>query len=69
MIPFLRADEELWCYKELVEMFEIDLMNIAFIIFQVQYYGAHPLGFNYTPDAFDLCVLPWVLEVCTIYYV
>ena len=50
-------------------MFEIDLMNIAFIIFQVQYYGAHPLGFNYTPDAFDLCVLPWVLEVCTIYYV
>ena len=57
LVPFLRADEELGRSGGVVELFEIKVVNLTRVIFQVQEYGAYPLGINYTPNAIDFCLI------------
>ena len=55
--PFMRADEELGIYKEVLYLFEIKVVNFTRVVYQVQDDGAYSLGNNYTPNAIDLCIL------------
>ena len=55
--PFMRADEELGIYKEVLYLFEIKVVNFTRVLYQVQDDGAYSLGINYTPNAIDLCIL------------
>ena len=48
---FLRADEYLGCTRELLDIFKVEVMKLAFIIFHIQDGGAYPLGFDDPPDA------------------
>ena len=56
----MRADEELGCSREVVEILIIDFMKLSYIILQVQYYSAYPLGFDYTPHAVEYIPIPWI---------
>ena len=41
--PFMRADEELRRYGEVVDLFESKVLNLYRLIFQVQDIGAYPI--------------------------
>ena len=45
---------------EVVEILQLELMNIAYILFQFQYNITYPLRFVDPTDSIDLCVVPWV---------
>ena len=53
--PFLRADEEIGRSGEVVYLFESKVVNLNYIIFQVQDDGADPLSHNDTPNAIAFC--------------
>ena len=55
--PFLRADEDLGRYGEVVDLFESRDVGLTHVIFQFQYYGEYPLGLNDTPNAIDFCIV------------
>ena len=44
--PFMRDDEDLGRSGEVVDLFEIKIMNLTRAILQVQYDGTYPLGIN-----------------------
>ena len=56
--PFLRSGEYLGRPRELVDIVEVGIVYFSLIIFQVQYDGAYPLGFDDPPDAIDLRIVP-----------
>ena len=43
---FLRADNDIECSRESVDVFKIELVNFSYAIFQFQYDSANPLGFD-----------------------
>ena len=55
--PFLRADEDLGRYMEVVDFFESKVVNLTHFIFQVQDGGAYPLGINEPPDSIDFSII------------
>ena len=48
--PFMRDDEELGRSGEEVDLFESQVVNLNPAIFQIQHYGAYPLGINEPPN-------------------
>ena len=56
--PFLGADEELGRPREVVHIFEIDIMNFSCVVFHVQDNFYCPLGFDDTPNAVYFCIVP-----------
>ena len=58
--PFMRTGEDLGHSREVVEIFEIDIMNSACVVFQVQDDGAYPTGFDDSPGAVGLCLPPHI---------
>ena len=53
-------DEEIGCPREVVDNSEVEIVNFACIVLQVQYDGAYPLVFDDLPDAVDLCIVPHI---------
>ena len=49
--PFTRSDGELGFSRELVDIFELELINIAFTVLQIQDYGTYPLFFDENHNA------------------
>ena len=47
--PFLRADEEHGCFKEVLDLFKSKIVEFTCVIFQIQDNGAHPLGIDEPP--------------------
>ena len=57
---FLGSDEELGRPREVVDIYEVGIMDFSCIIFQVRDNGDYPLGFDYTPYAVDLHIVPQI---------
>ena len=55
--PFLRADEELGCSGELVDLFLSKVVNLTHVIFQVQDDTTYPFGINEPPNVIDLFIV------------
>ena len=64
--PFLRAGEEIGSSGEVVDLFEIKVVDLTRVIFQVQYNSAYPPGFNDPPNAIDFCIFLFFLGFCTL---
>ena len=58
--PFLRDDEDLGRPWEVVEIFEVEIVDFSCIIFQVQDNGTVPLGFGEPCNAVDLHIFPHI---------
>ena len=43
-----------------MEIVEIEVVNFACVIFQVQGNGAYPLGFGDPPDTIDIFIVPHI---------
>ena len=56
--PFLRDDGELGCSREVVDVFKDNIVKFNCVVFQVQGFGACPLGLDDTPDDIDFCISP-----------
>ena len=56
---FLRSDGDLGSRRELVDIFEVEIVSFTRIVLQVQDDGAYPLGFYDTPDSVDIRIIPW----------
>ena len=56
LVPFLRADEYLGRPREVVDIFEVDIVKFSCIVLKVQDDGAYPLGFEEPPNAVDFCI-------------
>ena len=56
--PLLRVDKELGCPTEVVKIFEIEVTNFAWVVFQVQDNGAYALGFYDPPIPFTYASYP-----------
>ena len=55
--PFIRANEELGCYKEWVDLFKSKGVKFTCFIFQVQDGGAYTLGLDDPPNVIVFCVV------------
>ena len=64
--PLMRADEELGQPREILDSFEIKILNFASLVFQVQYNGAYPMGFGEPFVANDIYFVSLDLEVYTL---
>ena len=56
-IPFLRADEDLGCPRNVAEVSKNEIVEFTCVIFQVQANGAYPLGINDPPNAIDFYIV------------
>ena len=57
---FMRDDDYLGWSIEVVDILKLEIMNLDYIIIQVQYDINYPLGFGEPTNSVDLCVFPWV---------
>ena len=57
--PFLMADKELGCSRELLDLFKRRVVKFACVVFQVQDNGAYSLGIDDNPNAIDLFIFPF----------
>ena len=57
MGPFLRGNEELGSSKEVVDLFEIKVVDLTRVLFQIQDNSEYPLVIYDTPNAIDLCIV------------
>ena len=57
--PFLRSNEELGCYREVVVLFKSETVKFTCVLFQVYYKRASPLGIYDSPDAIYFCIFPF----------
>ena len=53
----MRADEEIGIFGEVADLFVIEVVNLTRVIFQVQVFGAYPLGLNDTPNVIYFCTV------------
>ena len=55
---FLRANEDLGRYMEVVEFFKSKVVKFTCVILQVQDGGEYPFGIYYTPNNIDFFIVP-----------
>ena len=55
-VPFLRADKELGCSRQVVDIFKDKILKFTCVIFQVQSGGTYSLGLYEPPGAIGVCI-------------
>ena len=55
----MRADKDIGIYREVSDLFKINIVEIICVVLQVQDNGAYPLGLDDPPNAIDLCIGPF----------
>ena len=59
LVPFLRADEELGRFGEVVDFLKSNIVKFKCVVVQVQDDGDYPLGIDDPPNAIDFYMIPF----------
>ena len=64
---FLSSDKEIRRPRVVVDIFEVDVVDLSHIVFQVQENCSYNQGFDETPNDIDLRIIPQIQGLYSVY--